>query len=46
LHPPKGGEVMVKTALELREGQQVVVGKAGMGAAGTLFVVVSARVLQ
>jgi hypothetical protein len=43
---PKGGEVNVKTALELREGQQVVVGKAGMGAAGTLFVVVSARVLQ
>jgi hypothetical protein len=43
---PKGGEVNVKTALELREGQQVVVGKAGMGNAGTLFVVVSARVLQ
>jgi hypothetical protein len=46
MHPPKGGEVSVRTALELREGQQVVVGKAAMGNAGTLFVVVSARVLQ
>jgi hypothetical protein len=39
-------DVNVKTTLELREGQQVVVGKAGMGNAGTLFVVVSARVLK
>lgn len=46
LRLPKGGDVSVKTALEMREGEQVVVGKAGMGAAGTLFVVVSARVLQ
>jgi hypothetical protein len=43
---PKGGDLGVKTSLELREGQQVVVGKAGMGTVGTLFVVVSARVLQ
>jgi len=43
---PKGGDVSVKTALEMREGEQVVVGKAGMGNAGTLFIVVSARVLK
>jgi hypothetical protein len=46
LRLPKGGDVSVRTALEMREGEQVVVGKAGMGAAGTLFVVVSARVLK
>jgi hypothetical protein len=46
MHVPKGGDVSLKTGLELKEGQQVVVGKAGMGATGTLFVVVSARVLQ
>lgn len=39
-------DVNVQTQLSMKEGQQVVVGKAGVGAAGTLFVVVSARVVK
>ena len=38
-------DVLIRTELDLKEGQQVVVGKASAGTGRTVFVIVSARVL-